>query len=562
MQDLQTTQRKEYREFVVKVYEELKARSSHTQASEPPPPTPARPPLSRKPSWTDVSGGNQSRTLSRSTSQDLFFGKASPSGGRTGDGTAVVTAAIRKLEKRPSQEILSLDSKSQPLDKMGAAADPESLKKTKEIEDMGFTKEQAVAALDLSGRNLEEAIMLLLEQPERIAERISFVQNEARKPLSPSPSLSNLRRPFSGSATPWNSTPRFPSRFLGTSGSGSSTPNTESVPAGGRRGFSPLAFIQQQQQKLVATTASSQGLKRMSSFLGKAMEALGMEDLERGKEVNDFADLSETFTTYFGTQVRTIAQTAASLYSESLCGVILVIRAKEVMKGYASGKGGSKGLIQQCKRTTEFHFDDFETQMKAIEMKFKRNNEGSPILREGDFFITKHSNIPRIHVVFHLVIEEESIKDLNPRSAILTGYRNILKIAQQCDVNDITVPILLLPTGGDPFAVVSLTPSSNMPGNGSSLPPPSPLNSPTPTFSSDASLLKRAELVLKATKGQLMEQSWATKHAGDSSGVDKKGKAIQFGLQVEALGAGRGAWAVEELFAGGRERLMEVFKTT
>ncbi|KAI9315783.1 hypothetical protein DFJ73DRAFT_930701 [Zopfochytrium polystomum] len=498
MQDLQTTQRKEYREFVVKVYEELKARSSHTQASEPPPPTPARPPLSRKPSWTDVSGGNQSRTLSRSTSQDLFFGKASPSGGRTGDGTAVVTAAIRKLEKRPSQEILSLDSKSQPLDKMGAAADPESLKKTKEIEDMGFTKEQAVAALDLSGRNLEEAIMLLLEQPERIAERISFVQNEARKPLSPSPSLSNLRRPFSGSATPWNSTPRFPSRFLGTSGSGSSTPNTESVPAGGRRGFSPLAFIQQQQQKLVATTASSQGLKRMSSFLGKAMEALGMEDLERGKEVNDFADLSETFTTYFGTQVRTMynlrlsvcsfgeqlfrvddpaletairAQTAASLYSESLCGVILVIRAKEVMKGYASGKGGSKGLIQQCKRTTEFHFDDFETQMKAIEMKFKRNNEGSPILREGDFFITKHSNIPRIHVVFHLVIEEESIKDLNPRSAILTGYRNILKIAQQCDVNDITVPILLLPTGGDPFAVVSLTPSSNMPGNGSSLPP-------------------------------------------------------------------------------------------
>ena len=39
-------------------------------------------------------------------------------------------------------------------------------------------------------------------------------------------------------------------------------------------------------------------------------------------------------------------------------------------------------MIQQCKRTTEFHFDDIEKQLSTIE-KTLPTKDGKPVLNEG-----------------------------------------------------------------------------------------------------------------------------------------------------------------------------------
>ena len=65
-------------------------------------------------------------------------------------------------------------------------------------------------------------------------------------------------------------------------------------------------------------------------------------------------------------------------------------------------------FFQRCKESTEFHFDDIDYQLKVIEDDFVRSAPGDAIpIREGDFFITRHSNLPLVHIVFHLVIDFE-----------------------------------------------------------------------------------------------------------------------------------------------------------
>lgn len=62
----------------------------------------------------------------------------------------------------------------------------------------------------------------------------------------------------------------------------------------------------------------------------------------------------------------------------------------------------------------------------------------------GDFYVTKHSNLSQVHVVFHIVADE-SIKniDINSRHAVVLGLRNILKTACSNDITSLTMPLLL-----------------------------------------------------------------------------------------------------------------------
>jgi hypothetical protein len=65
-------------------------------------------------------------------------------------------------------------------------------------------------------------------------------------------------------------------------------------------------------------------------------------------------------------------------------------------------------------------------------------------LRAGDFYLTKHSNLSEVHVVFHLVADD-MIKsaDISSRQAVILSIRNIIKLCFRYDINTLTIPLLL-----------------------------------------------------------------------------------------------------------------------
>ncbi|KAI8813329.1 hypothetical protein BJ742DRAFT_479704 [Cladochytrium replicatum] len=468
-----------------------------------------------------------------------------------------------------------------------------------ELNSMGFTLEHADAALEMTRGNMEQAVSVLLEQPARvtqhssqklqniIARRRQQQQQQQNNPLALlsqtiNRSSSTLFKELAGivreaSENVGGGSPQAP--VVSPRTSTQSTP-TQS-PGVTRRPRPPSMF---------------NPLRKVSSILGKA---LGMEDMNdvddypnspsrRGPSLED-AELSETFMMQFGTQVRTMynlrmavlnngmgdvfrpiivkakrdgqehdgedaevadmmartiayrAQTASALYSKDLTGAVVLLSSKDFAR-YGSSRSVNNELIGNCVRSTELHFTDIRKQFEQVRNKLPKDEHGEPILNEGDFFVTRHSNLPLVHVVFHLIYSDESSKELTNRSALLTGYRSVLRLAHHCGVNNLTIPIILLPDD-TAFSIDS--------------------NANPATV-----LYRRAELVLKSTKAMITEFSRAVKHGRDSSGVDADAKTFQFVLsQRYSVMMGRPttqgtADAVVEGFGAVRGALVDVFRAS
>ena len=62
-----------------------------------------------------------------------------------------------------------------------------------------------------------------------------------------------------------------------------------------------------------------------------------------------------------------------------------------------------------------------------------------PIIIAGDFYVTKHSNLSDIHVVFHMVTDESVYNgNINSRHPVVMGLRNVLKVASMSSVSTVT----------------------------------------------------------------------------------------------------------------------------
>lgn len=83
------------------------------------------------------------------------------------------------------------------------------------------------------------------------------------------------------------------------------------------------------------------------------------------------------------------------------------------------------------------HFPSIQIQLESIKIAE---------FEIGDYFITKHSNIPSFHLVFHIVCGEE---ELNSRSPTIQGYRSLLKLCHYCNVTQLTVPLAFESNGLD-----------------------------------------------------------------------------------------------------------------
>lgn len=122
-----------------------------------------------------------------------------------------------------------------------------------------------------------------------------------------------------------------------------------------------------------------------------------------------------------------------------------------------------------CKESIDFHFPTLEMQLQSISKHLptiaqQRSNTPPPppkfedeapkviaktydptSLRVGDIYITRHSNLAEIHIMFHLVTPDEaSSHDLPSRHPILSGLRNVVNIAFECDIHCLTIPLLLV----------------------------------------------------------------------------------------------------------------------
>lgn len=190
-------------------------------------------------------------------------------------------------------------------------------------------------------------------------------------------------------------------------------------------------------------------------------------------------------------------QTSMSLYSHNLSGLVLLgsddplARPTELTREFMD-------LVQ---RSTESHFPTFERQIQAIQedhvgpaLAWRRARPGTRIspepsespneskidtgLMTGDFYVTKHSNLCGVHVLFHLISDESVLNgNINSRHPVVLGLRNVLKTASLSDVTTVTLPLLLTHSMSETMTVQWC--------------------------------LKRAELIFKCVKGFMMEvASW------------------------------------------------------
>lgn len=201
------------------------------------------------------------------------------------------------------------------------------------------------------------------------------------------------------------------------------------------------------------------------------------------------------------------AQTAMSLYSNNLSGIVLLVD-----NHFQSYYGIQHEFAELCNNQNEFHFDNFSKQIKHIKESILPNYAGRSNLEAGDVYITRHSNLANAHVVFHLVIDDSLKQEVNSRHKIMTSLRNILRVAHIYDLKTISIPLLLIDEMDEEILTVSWC-------------------------------LKRAELVLKCVKGFLIEMASA------STGIDQG--TIQF-LVPKGIS--------EELFTSLASLIPEVFR--
>ncbi|KAH7689520.1 Protein C55A6.10 b [Aphelenchoides avenae] len=180
-----------------------------------------------------------------------------------------------------------------------------------------------------------------------------------------------------------------------------------------------------------------------------------------------------------------------SLYGSNLTSVVLLV-----------GRDPLYHLLNRtlfarmCEQSAELHFDSLEQQLHALAKEVSRakyhcrrrsrtsSSQDDPktatrsydegMLKPGDVYVTCHSNLTGVQVVFHLVADKVlETDDISSRHPCIAGLRNIIKLSSRCAVRTITLPL---------FLVEAMTESMTV-----------------------GWCMTRAELVFKCLKGFLME---------------------------------------------------------
>uniref|UniRef100_A0A8I5N4D3 FERRY endosomal RAB5 effector complex subunit 3 n=1 Tax=Papio anubis TaxID=9555 RepID=A0A8I5N4D3_PAPAN len=233
----------------------------------------------------------------------------------------------------------------------------------------------------------------------------------------------------------------------------------------------------------------SEEIKVQPSQFRESVEAIGRIYEEQRK-------LEESFTIHLGAQLKTMhnlrllradmldfckhkrnhrsgvklhrLQTALSLYSTSLCGLVLLVDNR--INSYSGIKRDFATVCQEC---TDFHFPRIEEQLEVVQqvVLYARTQRRSKLKESldsgnqnggnddktknaernylnvlpGEFYITRHSNLSEIHVAFHLCVDDHvKSGNITARDPAIMGLRNILKVCCTHDITTISIPLLLV----------------------------------------------------------------------------------------------------------------------
>eukprot|EP00743_Colponemidia_sp_Colp-15_P008688 GILK01009458.1.p1 GENE.GILK01009458.1~~GILK01009458.1.p1 ORF type:complete len:566 (+),score=98.71 GILK01009458.1:147-1700(+) len=132
----------------------------------------------------------------------------------------------------------------------------------------------------------------------------------------------------------------------------------------------------------------------------------------------------------------------------------------------------AKDLLSCCESSTEFHFSSLSDQFAELKESLAADTldkhdrfERSPGrcnggLQVGDFYVTKHSNLAHVHLIFHLVLASTStqsnLQSSMPRaewsnqSTIVNRLKELISFANRYDVRCIYIPLVLEENCGVP----------------------------------------------------------------------------------------------------------------
>lgn len=187
----------------------------------------------------------------------------------------------------------------------------------------------------------------------------------------------------------------------------------------------------------------------------------------------DITDLCSPFVND-SNELMTNGNIQLGIYSSSLCGIVVLVPPGTPKVSV------NKKISRNTNFSTEMHFSCFDDQLDQIQDDLKKANDensdgsSSTRLRPGDFFITKHSNLSQTHLIFHLAFDDSTV-EMNSRHPCILGLRNVLKVASRYDCHQLTIPALLKHQMSEEMTM--------------------------------SWCVRRAELVLKCTKGFMIESS-------------------------------------------------------
>uniref|UniRef100_A0A1I7XND2 Macro domain-containing protein n=1 Tax=Heterorhabditis bacteriophora TaxID=37862 RepID=A0A1I7XND2_HETBA len=171
-----------------------------------------------------------------------------------------------------------------------------------------------------------------------------------------------------------------------------------------------------------------------------------------------------------------VLQMSMSLYGRSLCALILFV-PREPLWHTSSRSCKLFRLFLDFSETRDANcwrvdcLSSSENSEKRELQEVMRNDETLSI---GDVYITRHSNLRDVQIVFHLVIDDQLLtSDISSRHPCLNGIRNIIRLSSRLGVTSIHIPLLLIEQASESTTV--------------------------------AWCIRRAEMVYKCVKGYLME---------------------------------------------------------
>ena len=304
-----------------------------------------------------------------------------------------------------------------------------------ELRNMGFGPDTHLrAALKLSQSNLERAVNILLEEPERLQKQVQADLVQQQQALMRKQAQEEMERAKQGLK-------KFGSWLVDRAKSGleelrTDLQNTRTHNAQqSLKRSAPIAQQQQQKSESFRVTLCTHIQSMHHLRLLSSTHYLKDNDaILKWPQVTDEADPQMVLLEREALRAQTLIKMVSR---RNLVGLIRVIRLDLL-----EVDDHSDGFVNKCNEDVELIFPTYRDQVKQF--LARRQAAHKRDLKQGDVMMTRHSNLAGPHVVFHLLVD--SSFDLASSLAVVgQSLKRILATANENGLSEVILPLLLIP---------------------------------------------------------------------------------------------------------------------